>query len=274
MLTLLSGAMLALGAIPAAAQPAQGAKPDPKAAAAEFAPTGKLRAAINLGNGVLAQKDPKTGELDGVSVRLAKALAAELHLPIELIPYPSAGQTTDAAANGAWDVAFLAVDPGRAQNIIFTTPYVEIVGTYMVKADSPIRSTEDVDRDGVKVSVGRGAAYDLYLSRQFKHAQFDRAPTSGDAIQLFLDGKVDAVAGVRAALTAAAQAAAKGGRSDLRIIDPGFQTIEQAVAVPKGRESAYAYAQAFVERMKASGFVRKALDETHQTDAGVAPPAK
>jgi polar amino acid transport system substrate-binding protein len=202
-------------------------------------------------------------------VRLAKALAAELHLPIELIPYPSAGQTTDAAANGAWDVAFLAIDPGRAQNIVFTSAYVEIVGTYMVKVDSPIRSTEDVDRDGMKVSVGRGAAYDLYLSRQFKHAQFDRAPTSGDAIQLFLDGKVDAVAGVRAALTAAAK-----GRSDVRIIDPGFQTIEQAVAVPKGREKAYAYAQAFVERMKANGFVRKALDETHQTDAGVAPPAK
>src|SRR6266851_7844279 len=134
----------------------------------ELAPTGKLRAAINFGNPVLAQKDPATGDARGVSVDLARELGRRLGLPVDLIAYDAAGKVVDAVKTGAWDVAFLAVDPDRAAEIAFTAPYVVIEGTYAVPADSPLRAIEDVDRNGVRIAVGAKSAYDLYLTRTLK----------------------------------------------------------------------------------------------------------
>src|SRR2546423_8448447 len=127
----------------------------------EIAPSGKLRAAINFGNPVLAQRDPATGEPRGVSVDLARELGRRLGLPVELVAYEAAGKVVDAVKTGAWDVAFLAIDPERAGEIAFTAPYVVIEGTYAVPADSPLRAIEDVDRDGVRIAVGAKSAYDL-----------------------------------------------------------------------------------------------------------------
>jgi polar amino acid transport system substrate-binding protein len=150
----------------------------------DLAPTGTLRAAINFGNTVLAQKDAATGEAGGVSIELARGVGRRLETPVELVPFDAAGKVFAALKTGAWDIAFLAIDPARATEIAFTAPYVLIEGTYLVRADSPLKAVEDVDREGVRVAVGRNAAYDLYLTRTLKHAQVIRVPSPSAAVEL------------------------------------------------------------------------------------------
>ncbi len=234
-----------------------------------LAPTGRLRAAINYGNTVLAQKNPKTGELTGVSVMLARALGERLGVPVDLVEFPAAGMVFEAMEKGVWDVAFMAVEPERAVKIDFSPPYVMIDGTYMVRRDAPFRSVADLDRPGTRIAVATGAAYDLYLSRNLKSATLTRGPTSLAAVEMFnADPKIDAVAGVRQFLVDISR-----GRPDLRVIEDRYSRIDQAMAVPRGRGAGAAYVRAFIEEMKASGAVRKALDATGQDGAEVAPPA-
>jgi len=235
----------------------------------EIAPKGSLRAAINFGNPVLAQKDPATGEPRGVSVDLSRELGRRLGVPVELVTYQSAGNVFDAAKTGAWDVAFLAVDPGRAADIAFTAPYLVIDGTYLVPADSPLRSIDDVDRDGIRVAVGRKSAYDLYLSRTLKRARIVRADTSPGAIDLFLQEKLEAAAGVKQVLVRTAK-----GNPAVRVLDGRFMAIEQAMGMPKGREAGARYLRDFLEEMKASGFLERSLAASGQKDAEIAPAAR
>jgi polar amino acid transport system substrate-binding protein len=235
----------------------------------DLAPTGKLRAAINFGNAVLAQKDPATGEPRGVSVDLAHELGRRLDVAVELVTFDAAGKVFEAIKSGAWDVAFLAIDPARATEISFTAPYVIIEGGYLVHADSPLRKIEDVDREGVRIAVGQGAAYDLYLSRTLKHAQLMRAPTSPGAIELFLSDGLDAAAGVKQPLIKFAKA-----NPNVRVMEGRFMVIEQAMGTPKGREAGARYLCSFVEEMKATGFVAKALERSGQGDATVAPTSR
>jgi polar amino acid transport system substrate-binding protein len=235
----------------------------------EIAPTGRLHAAINFGNAVLAQKDPASGDPRGVSVDLARELGRRLGVPVELVPFESAGQVFEAAAKGKWDVAFLAVDPARATEIDFTAPYLVIEGTYLVPKDSAIRAVGDADRDGVRIAVGRKSVYDLYLSRTLKHAQIVRAETSPGAIDLFLQERLDAAAGIKQTLVRAASE-----NATVRVVDGRFMSIEQAMGVPKGREGAATYVREFVEQMKASGFIKASLDKSGQRDAEIAPPAR
>src|SRR5712691_5728216 len=151
----------------------------------ELAPSGKLRAAINFGNPVLAQKDPATGDARGVTGDLARELARRLGVPIEFVAFETAGKVFDAVQQGAWDIAFLAIDPVRAAGIDFTAPYVVIEGVYMVPVGSPLQAVEDVDREGVRVAVGKGSAYDLYLTRALKRAALVREASSADALGMF-----------------------------------------------------------------------------------------
>jgi polar amino acid transport system substrate-binding protein len=233
-----------------------------------FAPTGTLRAAINQGNTVLAQKDPKTGAPCGITVDLARELARRLGLSIELITFDAAGKVFAALQRGAWDIAFLAVEPVRAAEIDFTAPYVLIEGTYMVRKDSPLKSIEDVDRAGVRIAVATGSAYDLYLTRTIKNATLVRAPTGPDAMAMFVRDKLEAAGGVRQPLVEFAAA-----NADLRVMDGRFMAIQQAMGMPKGRTAATSYLRGFVEEMKASGFCADALKRSNQPDAVVAPPA-
>lgn len=235
----------------------------------DLAPTGKLRVAINFGNSVLAQKDPASGEPRGVSVDLARELGRRLAVPVELIGYDAAGKVFDALKTGAWDIAFLAIDPARATEIAFTAPYVVIEGTYVVPADSPLRSIGDVDREGVRVAVGNKSAYDLYLTRTLKRAQLIRVPTSPAAIDLFMKDRLEVVAGVKQPLVEFAK-----GNPALRVMDGRFMAIEQAMGTPRGRETGARYLREFIEEMKASGFVAAGLRRSGQPDATVAPPAK
>ncbi|HEX8165301.1 MAG TPA: ABC transporter substrate-binding protein [Beijerinckiaceae bacterium] len=235
--------------------------------ARDLAPGGRLRAAINYGNPVLAQRSP-AGELSGVSVDLARELGRQLGVPVDLVPYDAAGKVTAAAKSGAWDVAFLAVDPVRANELSFTAPYVVIEGTYLVPKDSNLRMIEDVDREGVRIAVGAGSAYDLYLIRTLKRAFLVRASTSAGAVDLFVRSKLEAAAGVKQPLVAfAAQ------NPQYRAIEGRFMLIEQAMATPKGRDAGLTYLRGFVEEMKASGFVAEALRKSDQPDAAVAPAA-
>jgi polar amino acid transport system substrate-binding protein len=240
----------------------------PPGARSELAPTGKLRAAINFGNPVLAQKDPAGGEPRGVSVDLARELGRRLGVPVDLVTYDAAGKVFDALKTGAWDIAFLAIDPARAAEITFTAPYVVIEGTYLVPADSPLRTIEDVDREGVRVAVGNKSAYDLYLTRTLKRAQLVRAPTSPEAMDVFLKDKLEAAAGVKQPLLQFAKT-----HPNVRVMDGRFMVIAQAMGTPKGRETGARYLREFIEEMKASGFVARGLEKSGQSDATVAPKA-
>jgi polar amino acid transport system substrate-binding protein len=236
--------------------------------ARQLAPGGRLRAAINFGNPVLAQKDPSTGEPRGVTVDLARALGERLGRTVDLVTFEAAGKVFEALKTGAWDLAFLAIDPVRAAEIAFTSPYVVIEGTYLVRAAAPFRSVDDLDREGVRIAVGRGAAYDLFLTRTLKQAEIVRADTSAAAIELFLAGGLDAAAGVRQPLSAVAHV-----QPDLRVLDGRFTAIEQAMGLPRARAGGLPFVQAFIEEMKASGFVAAALARSGQGDAAVAPLA-
>jgi polar amino acid transport system substrate-binding protein len=235
----------------------------------DLAPTGKLRAAINLGNMVLAQKDPANGEPRGITVDLARELARRVGLPLELVTFDAAGKVFDALKNAAWDIAFLAIEPVRAAEIAFTAPYVIIEGVYLVPTNSPLRAVADVDRDGVRIAVNKGSAYDLFLTRTLKHAKLVRGE---NGIDLFRKDKLEVAAGVKQPLVEFAKT-----HPDVRVMDGRFMEIRQAMGTPKlryaGRDAAPRYLHAFVEEMKATGFVAKALERSNQPDAMVAPAA-
>jgi polar amino acid transport system substrate-binding protein len=233
---------------------------------AAFTPTGRLRAAINLGNPILARKADGGGAC-GVSVDLAGELAKLLDVELELVVVDAAGKSVDVVAAEQADIGFFAIDPVRGADIAFSGPYVLIEGCYLVRDASHIRSNEDVDHAGKRVVVGKGSAYDLYLTRTLRHAQIERSPTSPTAVDTFLELGAEVAAGVRQQLEA--DALRFGG---LRLLDGRFMVIRQAMGVPKrrGNEAAVFLAR-FVEHMKASGFVAAALARHGIAGASVAP---
>jgi polar amino acid transport system substrate-binding protein len=236
----------------------------------DLAPGGKLRAAINFGNSVLAQKDPATGEAKGITRELARELGRRLGVPVELVTYEAAGKVFDAVKTGAWDIAFVAIEPVRAAEIEFSAAYVIIEGTYMVPKDSPLKAIADVDKPGVRIAVGLKSAYDLYLTRTIKNATIVRATAGGGRamIDMFSNDKLEVAAGVRQPLVAYAK-----DHPEVRVMDGHFMEIQQAMGTPKGRVAGAAYLRAFIEDVKASGFVAEALKRSGQSVA-VAPPAK
>jgi len=260
------------GCAVAATPPAQSMKAQPSTPSPEvmrdLAPAGRLRVAINLGNVVLAQPGGPRGAT-GPSVDIADELGRRLGVPVDFVIYNTAGDVVDRVAQDNWAIGFLAVDPKRSEQIAFTPPYVYIEGTYMVRAGSPYHAVAALDEAGRRIAVGKGAAYDLYLSRALRHATLVRLPTSADAIVAFeQDSSLDSVAGVREALVT--EAARVPG---YRVLPDAFNRIEQAITVPRGRAAGLAWAAAVIEELKARGFVRAALDRAGQKGARVADPA-
>jgi polar amino acid transport system substrate-binding protein len=234
---------------------------------ARFAPTGTLRAAINLGNPILAGSDPSSGAPRGVSVDLARALGERLGIAVELVAFDTAGKSVEAVAQERADIGFFAIDPLRGADIAFTAPYVLIEGCYLVRADSPLRSIDEVDRAGHVVVVGEGSAYDLHLSRALKDATIVRTATSQTVVDTFVAQGADVAAGVRQQLEA--DAARLGG---LRLLGERFMVIRQAMGLAKTRgDAAAAYLDRFVEDMKSAGFVAAALARHGIRGASVAP---
>lgn len=231
-----------------------------------FAPTGPLRAAINLGNPILASSLPEGGAR-GVSVDLAHGLADRLGVPLQLVVVKTAAESVAAAAEGRADIGFFAIDPARADLITFTSPYVLIEGAYLVRQASPLQANDQVDAPGHRIVVGQGSAYDLYLSRAIQRAELLRAPSSPAVVPHFLATGADVAAGVKQQLQADAVA-----HPGLRLLPGRFMVIRQAMGLPKARGEAAAQAlQAYVEAQKASGFVAEALARHGVQGASVAP---
>jgi polar amino acid transport system substrate-binding protein len=234
---------------------------------AAFTPTGRLRASINLGNPILANRDATTGEPVGVSVDMAREFARRLGVEIELVVLDTAGKSVETVKGEKADIGFFAIDPLRGEGIAFTAPYVLIEGSYLVRNDSPLQSNAEVDNAGHRVTVGLGSAYDLYLTREFKHAQIVRAPSSPAVVDTFLAENSDVAAGVKQQLESDAQRL-----PGLRLLPGRFMVIEQAMGTPKsrGQQAVDCLAQ-FVEEMKRSGFVADALKWHGIQGATVAP---
>lgn len=235
----------------------------------QIAPTGVLRASINVGNPVLASRSSADGSVRGVSVDLARALAGRLGLALEPVVFDSAGKSVEAVARGDADIGFFALDPARADQLRFATPYVLIQGAYLVRNASPLQAMDEVDRAGHRVVVGKGSAYDLHLTRSLKHVTIERAATSPTVADEFIRTGADVAAGVRQQL-----------ESDLlrfpglRMLPGNFMTIQQAVGIPSDRsDQALAEVRQFVEDMKADGFVARALKRHDIEGAAVAPLA-
>jgi polar amino acid transport system substrate-binding protein len=169
---------------------------------------------------------------------------------------------------GAWDVAFLAIDPGRADQIDFTAAYIEIEGTYLVPSGAPFQSIEDVDQKNVRVGISAKSAYDLFLSRAMRHAVLVRAPGPDAAFDLIMRGEVDVLAGVKQHLVA--NAVRLPGS---RVLPGRFMAIEQALGIPKGRPAGAKFLREFIEDMKASGFVARAIAKAGIDGVSVAPAA-
>ncbi len=238
----------------------------PAGAAAALAPTGKLRASINLGNPILARRDG--AQAAGVSVDMARMLAEQLGVPMEMLVVDSARVSVEAVTSGHADIGFFAVDPARANTIGFTAPYVLIEGAYLVRQGSPLADNGEVDRAGTTIMVGRGSAYDLYLTRALKQAKLAHAPTSPAVVDHFLAQNADVAAGVKQQLQADAERL--GG---LRLLPGRFMVIEQAMGLPAARGAAPLDAlKAYVEWAKRSGYVAAAL-QRHRIEGAIVAPA-
>ena len=230
----------------------------------DLAPTGTLRASINLGNIVLAQGTPENP--GGVTPELARELARRLGVPVALSCFDGAGKAFEAMKAGRVDIVFLAIEPVRAAEIEFTAPYVIIEGVYMVPKDSRLQTPADVDQPGIRIGVNKASAYDLFLSRSLKNATLVR---SEEGAALFIKEKLEAAGGVKQSLQQFTK-----GRNDVRLLPERFMEIRQAMGTAKGRLAGAAYLRDFIEELKANGFVADALRRSNQPDAAVAPAEK
>ena len=235
-------------------------------AARTLAPSGTLRAALNFGNTVLAQRDGATGEPRGVSTELARELARRLDLPLTFVPFEQAGDVFGGMKRQAWDIAFLAIEPARAAEIDFTAPYVLIEGVYVVSRQSEFQSAADIDRAGNRIAVEKGSAYDLYLTRTLEHATLVYPQLAGQSALDLDTGRANVLAGVKQLLEPYVSA-----NQNTRMIPEPFMAIRQAMGTPRGREAGARYLRSFIEEMKSSGFVAAALKATGQAGAQVAP---
>ena len=229
----------------------------------DLAPNGVLRAAINLGNPVLAQGTPAAPA--GVTVDIARELGARLGVPVDLACFTAARESFEAMARGDADICFLAIEPARAAEIAFTTPYVVIEGVFVVPRGSAITTLADVDRAGMSIGVNEGSAYDLFLSRTLRQASIVRGP---DGIRLFREHGLDAGAGIRQVVSGFV-----AGNSGFRVIGEPFMQIRQALGISRTRApGTIQFLTAFIEDLKASGFIRDALRRSGQDSALAAPP--
>ena len=233
---------------------------------AELVPTGILRVGVNLGNFLLVSKDAASSELRGVVPDLAAELARRLGTTAQLVGFPGAGQVADGAKTGAWDVGFIGAEPQRAEEIAFTLAYLEIPATYLVPAGSPIKSLAEVDRPGVRIATAARSAYDLYLSRNLKHAQLLRAEGIPASYDLFMNEKLEVLSGLLPRLV-----------SDVtrlpgaRILEGRFTAVQQAIGTPKARTAGAEYLRDFVAEIKESGLVARLIDKHGVKGVNIAP---
>ena len=241
--------------------------PQDARAVAELAPTGRLRAGINMANFLLVSGAGPTGEPAGVAPDLAAEIAARLGVPVAYAPFASPGPVADAVEDGVWDICLIGAEPARAEKIAFTAAYVEIQASYLVPVGSPLTTIEEVDRPGVRISVSARSAYDLWLSRNLRHAELVRSEGLDASFERFAAGGLDALAGLRPRLLADVEKL-----PGARILDGQFTAVQQAVGTARGNRAGAAYLRAFVEEAKASGLVAELIERHAVRGLSVAPP--
>ena len=234
----------------------------------QLAPTGVLRAGINLGNFLLVTGKSASGDPEGVAPDMAREIAVRLGVPVKYVPYKTPGELAYAAGTGAWDIGLIGAEPARAEKIAFTAAYVEIEATYLVPEGSPLRTIADVDRAGVRIAVTARSAYDLWLSRNIRHAELVRSNSLDAACEQFVRDKLDALAGLRPRLLADVQQL-----PGARILDGQFTAVQQAVGTARANAAGAAFLSDFVERAKVSGFVAGLIERHKVRGLSVAPPA-
>ena len=235
---------------------------------AELAPTGVLRAGINLSNFLLVTGRSASGDPVGVAPDMAREVADRLGVPVAYVPFKSPGELADQAENDAWDVGLIGAEPQRAETIAFSSAYCEIEATYLVPAGSPLRTIVDVDAAGVRIAVTARSAYGLWLDRNIRQAELVRSPTLDSAYEQFARDKLDALAGLRPRLTADLDKL-----PGARILDGGFTAVQQAIGTPRKNAAGAAFLRAFVEEAKASGLVARLIERHGVRGLSVAPPA-
>ena len=259
-------------AIPPAGGPSQprsdGSRRMSQDVLSQLAPTGVLRAGINLGNFLLVTGRSASGYPEGVSPDLARTIADRLGVPVRYVPYARPGELADAAGTGAWDIGLIGAEPQRAERIAFTPAYCEIEATYLVPPGSPIASLAEVDRPGVRIAVTARAAYDLWLERNIRHAALVRTDTIDSAFKRFADDKLEALAGLRPRLLTDAEALPGS-----RILDGRFTSVQQAIGTARANEAGAAFLRGFVEEAKASGLVASLIERHKVRGLSVAPAA-
>ena len=233
----------------------------------ELAPSGKLRVGLNHGNFLLVTPGSSATDPRGVAPDVARELGRRVGVPVEFIRFDSAGKLGDGVKTGAWDVAFLGAEPQRAAEIAFTAAYLEIPSTYLVPAGSPIRSVADVDREGVRIAVAEQSAYGLYLSRTIKRARLVLTQGVDASFDVFVAQKLEALAGLKPRLLTDVQKLPGS-----RLLDGQFTAVQQAIGTAKARVAGTAFLRAFVEAVKASGFVAEAISRNNSQGVSVAPP--
>ena len=234
----------------------------------ELAPTGVLRAGINMANFLLVTGRRDDGAPQGVAPDMASAVAERLGVEVVYVPYETPGQLADDATKGVWDVGLIGAEPARAEHIAFSAAYVEIEATYLVPADSPIQAIADVDRPGVRIAVAARSAYDLYLTRNIQHAELLRVAGLNASYDLFVSDKLDALAGLRPRLMSDVEKL-----PGARLLDGQFTAVQQAIGTPRERSAAAAFLRDFVEEAKASGLVGQLIERHRVRGLSVAPPA-
>jgi len=238
-------------------------------ARAELAPTGVLRAGINMSNFLLVTGKTPEGDPDGVSPDMARAIAERLGVRAEMVPFPSPGELADAAVEDLWDIGNIGAEPERAKTIAFSPAYVEIEATYLVPAGSPIQSIEEVDREGVRIAVSARSAYGLWLADNIRHAELVEAKGLDGSFATFVEQKLDALSGLRPRLITDVEKL-----PGARILDGKFTAVQQAVGTKPDRKAGAAFLRDFVEEVKANGFVAELLEKHGVSDRlTVAPPA-
>jgi polar amino acid transport system substrate-binding protein len=238
--------------------------PDPKT---ELAPTGTQRAGINLSNFLLVTGRSPSGDPEGVSPDMARAIADKLGVKVTYVPFKTPGELADQAGNNVWDIGLIGAEPQRAEKIAFTNAYVEIEATYLVPAGSPIKSIAEVDKPGVRIAVTARAAYDLWLERNIKQAKLVRSSSLDAAMEQFQAEKLEALAGLRPRLLTDV-AKIPGAR----ILDGQFTAVQQAVGTSRANAAGAEFLRKFVEEAKASGLVAKLIEKHKVRGLSVAPP--
>jgi len=235
---------------------------------AQLAPTGVLRAGINLSNFLLVTGRAADGSPQGVSPDMAAAVAARLGVPVKYVTFKTPGELGDQAGKNVWDIGNIGAEPQRAQTIDFTAAYCEIEATYMVPAGSPIKSIAEVDRKGVKIVTSARSAYGLWLENNIKNAELIQVQGLDGAFNKFKDDKMDVLAGLRPGMLKDIEK-----MPGARILDGKFSAVQQAIGVAKGNPEAAAWLAAFVEEAKKSGRVASFIEKHKVKGLSVAPPA-